>query len=256
MLPVLFNIGDLRIPSYGLFLALAFGFGFWVRHVEKGRLGWQARPEQRYVSVAALLGAVAGSKLGMIFFLPPDVTMGVMAQLLVFDFTGKTVVGALIGGYLSVEIAKKALGIKEKTGDAFAVAIPLGQGIGRLGCFLHGCCFGRETPLPWGVFMEGATRHPVQLYEGALDFLLAGLLWATRKTTYPQGHLFRRYILGYACIRFFTEFFRADPALYVWGLSIVQWISLAAAVGFGWIVYAGFRESSAAQKTHRSPPAI
>ena len=253
MLPVLFNIGDLRIPSYAVFLALAFGVGFWVRHIEKRRLGWQARPAQRYISVAALLGAVVGSKIGMIFFLPPDVTMSVLAQLLVFDFTGKTVVGALIGGYLSVELAKKALGIKEKTGDAFAVAIPLGQGIGRMGCFLHGCCFGRETPLPWGVFLEGTMRHPVQLYEGALDFLLAALLWATRRTSYPQGHLFRRYILGYACIRFFTEFFRADPALYFGGLSVVQWISLTASVCFGWIVYVGFRDSRAGSKDSPFP---
>lgn len=252
MKPILFEIGHIAIPSYGFFLALAFGTGFWMRHLEKKRLGWERDNKHRVVSVAALLGAVVGSKLGMVFFLPAGSFPLLFANTMRFDFSGKTVVGALIGGYIAVEIAKKVMGIRKATGDGFAVAIPLAQGVGRLGCFLHGCCFGAETSVPWSVFLAGTHRHPAQLYEAALDFLLAALLFFTRRRPYPNGHLFRRYILGYAIIRFFTDFFRGDPANHILFFTVVQWISLATALAFGVIVFRGFQSPlvlSDAQKT-------
>ena len=55
------------------------------------------------------------------------------------------------GGCIGVEIIKKIIGHKEPTGDAFALAIPLGHIIGRLGCLLGGCCYGTICNFPWGV---------------------------------------------------------------------------------------------------------
>jgi len=245
MQPILFEIRDVAISSYGFFLALAFGVGFWVRHVEKQRLGWERDKRHRYVSAAALCGAVVGSKLGMVLFLPAASVSEVFKGVARFDFSGKTVVGALIGGYVAVELAKKILGIRKRTGDGFAVAIPLAQGIGRLGCYLHGCCFGTPGEQPWSVYLWGAQRHPVQLYEAALDFSLAAILYLSRHTAYPNGHLFRRYIFGYACIRLLTDFFRGDPAMRFLSLTLVQWICLGAALIFGRIVYRGWKADPA-----------
>ena len=177
----------------------------------------------------------------MVFFLPASSFSEVLKSVTRLDFSGKTVVGALIGGYIAVEIAKKLLGIRKRTGDSFAVAIPLAQGIGRFGCYLHGCCFGLPSDLPWSVNLWNTTRHPVQLYEAALDFSLAAILYLSRRTSYPNGHLFRRYILGYACIRLVTDFFRGDPAIRFLSLTFVQWICMGTALIFGFIVYQGWK---------------
>jgi phosphatidylglycerol---prolipoprotein diacylglyceryl transferase len=114
--------------------------------------------------------------------------------------------------------------------------LPLGQAVGRLGCFLNGCCLGEPWDGPWAVTMAGAARHPAQLYEAALDLLLAGALWVTRLRPRPEGNLFRRYLVGYALIRFGLEPLRGDNGHTLWGLTLVQWACVGTAAGFAaWI---------------------
>src|SRR5438094_1516728 len=67
---------------------------------------------------------------------------------------GKTIVAGLIGAYLAVEVAKRLLGVRVKTGDSFAVPLALALAVGRWGCFFNGCCYGTPTTLPWGVWFE------------------------------------------------------------------------------------------------------
>ena len=108
--------------------------------------------------------------------------------------------------------------------DIAAPAIPLGQAIGRIGCFSAGCCWGSHSELPWAVtfsndYAHGLTGvplheaiHPVQLYESfswLLLFLI--LLAALRKKTFPvPGQLFAVYLISFGIIRFILEFFRGD----------------------------------------------
>jgi phosphatidylglycerol:prolipoprotein diacylglycerol transferase len=237
MNPTLFEIGSLKVPSYAFFVALAFVAALWIRHIEKRRLGWQEDRRQRWVGVGALVGAVIGSKVGMILFVPWTDYTEMWSKVFSLDFSGKTVVGGLIGGYIGVEITKKIVGIKHSTGDAFAVALPVAQGIGRIGCFFNGCCYGAAVQLNWSVNMHGASRHPAQLYEAALDFLLAALLFALRKKDWPRGTLFRLYLVGYAVIRFGVEFFRGDPAWLLGPFKAVQWVALAAILAFGMLIW-------------------
>ena len=161
--------------------------------------------------------------------------------MLSLDFSGKTVVGGIIGGYIGVEIAKKCVGITESTGDAFAVALPLAQAVGRVGCLLNGCCYGTEFHSSWSVALAETNRHPTQIYETILLLGLAGFLWQRRLVPAPAGHLFRRYLVGYALIRFFLEFLRGDPSLRLGPISVVQGVCLAGAVLFGWLIYRGER---------------
>lgn len=200
-----------------------------VRRVEVARLGYDRSPGHAYVGLAALLGAALGSKLGMLLFVPPAQMLDVLRDALAFDFTGKTVVGGIAGGYLGVELGKRLVGVRHSTGDGFAVALPLAQGIGRIGCFVHGCCGGRPTTSPLAI--DG--RHPTQLYEAALDLLLAGALWTVRERPRPAGHLFRAALVGYAMIRFGLEFLRNDTGWHVGPLTAVQLVCLLAAAGFG-----------------------
>lgn len=242
MRPTLFTLFGLSIPAYTFFMVLAFGVGLWVRHKEKRRLGYYRDERQWAVSIGVLIGAMVGSKVGMLLFAPWDDVTQMMALMLSLDFSGKTVVGGLIGGYLGVEIAKKCVGIKYSTGDAYALALPLAQSVGRLGCLFHGCCYGAEAPgLPWAVSLHGAQRHPTPLYEAALGLMLAGWIWSLRDKPLPQGHLFRRYLVGYASIRFCSEFLRGDNGLMGGPLTLVQWLALAVILGFGFKLWRGER---------------
>jgi prolipoprotein diacylglyceryltransferase len=82
-----------------------------------------------------MLGGIVGAKLGMFMFEP---TLRI-ERMLSLNFTEKTVMVGLIGGYIGVDLAKRRMGITESTGDAFAVAVPLAQAVGRVGGLLNGC---------------------------------------------------------------------------------------------------------------------
>ena len=237
MHPTLFTIGDLHVQSYAVFVSLSFAVAWRVRKAELARLGHRRWPGYQWVLVGALMGAIVGAKLGMLMFEP---TLRI-ERMLSLDFTGKTVVGGLIGGYIGVEVAKKQVGITESTGDAFAVAIPLAQAMGRVGCLLNGCCYGTPSDAPWSLPLGEVSRHPTQLYESALLLALAAWLWSIRLQPRPNGHLFRRYLVGYALIRFGLEFLRGDPSVH-WGpVSIVQVVCLLTALVFSALIIRGER---------------
>lgn len=102
-----------------------------------------------------------------------------------------------------------------------------GHAIGRVGCFLTGCCYGNVCDLPWKVFMNGEYRHPVQLYEAiALTFLgILSLYWIKGKRNL---FVFTNYLLCYSLIRFVLEFFRGDDVrgVFLYQLSTSQYISI------------------------------
>ncbi|MEW5848927.1 MAG: prolipoprotein diacylglyceryl transferase [Myxococcota bacterium] len=233
MHPVLFHVGATPVPSYAVMVGLGFLAAWLIRRAEVRRLGHARQPGYLWVGVGCLLGAMLGSKLGMLLFEPPEDFARLLAQMTSWDFSGKTVVGGLAGGYVGVEVAKKLVGITTSTGDAFAVAVPAGQALGRVGCLLEGCCYGTTWNGPWAIHLHGALRHPVQAYEAVMDLALAAMLFTIRRQTRPAGHLFKVYLVGYGMTRFLLEWLRGDPALTWAGLTLVQWVCLAAVIGFG-----------------------
>lgn len=233
--PVLLHVGGVALPSYGVFVAMGMFVGWWVRRREVARLGYVASPGHRWVGLGALLGAAVGSKLGMVLF---GADLGELwHHMLDADFTGKTVVGGVAGGYLGVELTKRIVGVSHSTGDGFAVALPLAQGFGRIGCLLHGCCAGIVTEGPVAVLVGGVRRLPAPAFESGLDFALAGVLWAIRLRPRPEGVLFKLWLIGYAAIRFVLEPLRADAVIGWGGLTWVQWVCLATMGAFGgWVM--------------------
>ena len=219
-----------------MFVLIGAFFAILIRAIEGRRLGYIKHPGYRFVGVSALLGAVVGTKLGMIFYIEPARYPDLWAAMLDLRFDGKTVLGGITGGYIGTEIGKKLAGVKFSTGDAFAVALPVAQGFGRIGCFLNGCCWGTESNARWAVHSHDALRHPVQLYETGLVWLLAAFLFSIRKRPRTAGHLFRYYLIGYALIRFSLEFVRAEEQMRVGPLSYAQVYCLLVAAGFAWTV--------------------
>jgi phosphatidylglycerol:prolipoprotein diacylglycerol transferase len=140
---------------------------------------------------------------------------------------GKTIVLGLVGGYFGVEVAKWSMHIKTKTGDSFAVPVPAAVAVGRLACFVGGCCYGKPTDLPWGVdFGDQIRRHPTQLYEVAFHAAMACVLGFMRARGLFRGQLIKLYILTYLVYRFLTEYLRPEPVVMA-GLTGYQWASLA-----------------------------
>lgn len=136
---------------------------------------------------------------------------------------GRTLTLGLAGGYLGVEVAKLLVGVKQKTGDALALPLAVSIGIGRLGCFVAGCCYGVPTSLPWACrFADGIPRHPTQLYEAAFHFSAAALLHATRRWEVLRLQRVKAYFLAYFLYRFATEWIRPEPKSWL-GLTFYQW---------------------------------
>lgn len=215
------QLGGMAVPAYGAFMLLALIAGITVyallarRHPVQGQQGV-------LLLLAAVIGGVLGAKIPVwvvnwrqIVAVLPDIR-----PLL----SGRTVVGGLIGGVLSVILMRRWLGIVTPSGNLFAPAIALAIAVGRLGCFLGGCCYG--VAAPWGVdFGDGVLRHPTQLYESAFALALFAFLLATRRIFSEPGRLFGIFMIAYFTFRFGVEFLRAGDVTSV-GLTAAQLVSL------------------------------
>jgi phosphatidylglycerol:prolipoprotein diacylglycerol transferase len=236
MYPILFHIGPLPVFSYAVFLLLAIAVGAVVLFWEARRRG-VANERTLQISLGAFLGGIAGAKLSMVFFLGPE---EFLKNLSVLAYSGQAFSGALIGGYLGAIFVKHRLGLPGCPCDLFAVALPLGQAIGRVGSLLSGSCNGAPADLAWAVTIQGVRRHPAQLYEMALDLVLFALVLRLRDRVAAPGDLLRFYVGGYALVRFAIEFYREDPRLPI-GLTAVQVLCLLGIWGFYRPVLGGLR---------------
>lgn len=170
---------------------------------------------------AALACAFVGAKLA--YLLSEGWLVAASDQRLLHWLTGKSVTGALLGGFIGVELAKKVLGYHKATGDGFAAVVPLALIIGRLGCLHHGCCRGIACEL-------GPLTHwpsvPVEITFNLLAFLTFFNFLHFRFL--PNQH-FHLYLISYGLFRFAHEFLRATPKPFL-GLSGYQLTALLLAL--------------------------
>jgi phosphatidylglycerol:prolipoprotein diacylglycerol transferase len=199
---------------------------------------WQARLPLAWwqklgIGLGGFCGAMIAAKLP---FALSDWTGLVDGSAWLAD--GKTIMCGIAGGYFGVELAKWSLDVRVKTGDTFAVPVAVGVAIGRLACFVGGCCYGTPTSLPWGVSFATAgdwlPRHPTQLYEAAFHLAMAVVLFAMQQRGLVRGQLVKLYILTYLGYRFTTEMIRPEARL-LWGLTGYQWAALCLAPLFAWL---------------------
>jgi len=219
--------------AYSAFVGTGALVSLRVKAVEERRLGYRRQENYRFVAVGCLLGAVIGAKLGLLLYEPWSEVVQVGRNMADFRFDGNTILGALAGGYAFGEITKWLVGVTFSTGDALAVSLPIGQAIGRIGCFFGGCCYGTTTAVPWAVMQAGALRHPVQLYEAVLDAGLAMFLFSIRDRPRTPGHLFRYYLIGYGVLRIGIEAFRGEPQRMLGPIGFAQIFSAAGVLVVG-----------------------
>ena len=148
--------------------------------------------------------------------------------------SGRSVLGALLGAWGAVELAKRRLGVTVATGDAYVRALGYGLAVARLGCFFSGVTDGTHgvpTDLPWGMDLgDGVPRHPTALYEAAVA---AGLAAITARARWPaDGDAFRAFLGGYLAWRFAIEPWKTQPPIVgpLTGLQVQALVGLAACV--------------------------
>lgn len=208
-----------------LFTAAGYLVGAVVFYLAVRRQG-RATEAMAWVALAGFAGGVLGAKLTEWLL---GSGAGRVAGLLDPRLGGRALVGGLIAGWIAVEVAKWRLGIRRPTGDAFALALPAGEAVGRVGCFFNGCCHGIASDVPWAVFQHGAPRHPAQLYAAAVALATFGALLALRDRMPREGDLFRLYLVLFGTSRFGLEFLR-ERSVAFGGLSMAQWVCLELAV--------------------------
>ncbi len=214
MRPILLQLGALPIRSYGLLIAVAFMVGIWIARRRATKNGYD--PDIIIdLSVIVILVSIIGARLAYVFvrweYYQHDIPgifqiwEGGLAQY------GGMVAGALVGLWFF-----RRRGVDMWAGaDLVAPSLAMGVTIGRIGCFLNGCCYGKVCEHPWGVvFSEssiagmrfpGVALHPTQLYEALLGLVVFFVLLAVDRRKPFEGFLLWLFVILLSVYRFFIE---------------------------------------------------
>ncbi|MDR1523104.1 MAG: prolipoprotein diacylglyceryl transferase [Endomicrobium sp.] len=248
MYPILFSFGNFRIFSYGLFVALAFIVAMYYLSYSLNRLEFKIFSQEVLSSffVYLVFFGIIGAR---IFYVLTNINEYIVSPLDIF----KVWQGGLVyyGGFITVSIFAiiycRVRNIQVLyLGDFFAPALALGHSIGRIGCFFSGCCYGKESNLPWAVVFTdkqslavlGEHLHPTQIYESLGNFCIFSILLFYSKKKRRVGNIFAIYLILYSILRFVVECFRGDDrGVQYFGLSISQNMSIILLI-IGVLIYA------------------
>lgn len=239
MLPRLLQIGSFSLPTYGALVALAFLTALWLASKFARERGLDNEKIVNLGVYCALAG-MGGAKFLMIA-LDPDFRKNPMS---IFSLATLQSAGIFYGGFIAALVFAyfymKRQGLPWlATSDIFAPGVAIGHGIGRLGCFAAGCCWGKPTHLPWAVTFSnpdaqntgiplGIPLHPTQLYEALAEALIFAFLYFLLERKHRDGQVIGAYLALYGLTRFGVEFLREHDASNPFGGPFVleQWISL------------------------------
>jgi phosphatidylglycerol:prolipoprotein diacylglycerol transferase len=229
-------LGQLTIYTYGVLLAAAYLLGLKLAMVRASARGLDAA-KVLDLGIYIIISALIGAKL-LLVVTDFRVFQSDPKELITLARSGGVFYGGLI---LAVAVAlwyiRRAGLPLWTTCDAFAPGIALGHVVGRFGCLFAGCCYGKETHLPWAITFTdpfaaanvgtplGVPLHPTQVYEAGAELLILIALLVTEKKGRPfPGRTFWLYMLLYAISRFIIEFYRGDPRGSVGIFSTSQFI--------------------------------
>jgi len=246
MYPVLFDLdlgrfGKFTVGTYGLFYAIGFllALRLAVGYAKRDKI-----PPGRIVDlgIVTLIAGFIGAKLLLYIVDARYYLQNPMQMLYSLRSAGVFYGGfglALLAALWYIRRHRLPLW---RVFDLAAPSLALGQGIGRIGCFAAGCCFGSSCDLPWAVTFRdarafeltgvtlGIPLHPTQLYHALANFFILAVTMVAMKKRRFDGQVFWIYVLLYALLRAVVETFRGDTArgLFFGGtLSTSQLIALS-----------------------------
>jgi len=228
MRPWLFFIGDVGVPAYWALLMIGFMAAIYLSWRMARRAGIDAN-RILDLNLIILLCGVVGARIMHVLVEEDPLNPGepILFHYLRYPLEILNVTNGLaFYGWLLLAvpvavwyIRRRGLGIG-RVADIAGVCIPLGLVFGRLGCFLAGCCHGKETGLPWGVLFTDPTGlarplnvslHPTQLYSSVFALSLFVLMWVGyRRWKRYDGQVFLWFVVLYSAGRFLIEFLRND----------------------------------------------
>ncbi|MDD5645075.1 MAG: prolipoprotein diacylglyceryl transferase [bacterium] len=235
MYPVLFKIGGISVYSYGLMLSLAFLAAIYaaVRRARIININSQIILD---LGLVVILSGIIGARIFFVM-LNLDFYIDNPSQILRLDKGGLAVFGGVLFSIITVSVFCRIRKLNVwDIADVIAPSIALGQAIGRIGCFLNGCCWGVPTNMPCGVIfrhkelmpenLHGVPLHPVQLYNSFLNLLIFFILSRIFKNRKSSGEVFAFYLILHPFMRFWTEFLRGDNGKVFFNITIFQLISV------------------------------
>ena len=233
MRPVLFSIGPLNVYSYGLMIALGFIAALIIlTHMAK-KQGLDPDLVLNMILIALVTGLIGAKILYWLTVLPSFIADP--GYYLSHPGDGLVIYGGLLADitFLILYLRRKGQNVWAWF-DIIMPAVALGQGIGRIGCFLAGCCYGGATSGSFCViFPEGSMAPagvpliPTQLLSVALDVIHFAVLMALLRRKKADGQIMSLYLIFYSVGRFILEFFRGDIERGSVGpLSTSQFISI------------------------------
>jgi phosphatidylglycerol---prolipoprotein diacylglyceryl transferase len=261
MHPVLFHLGSLPIYTYGVLVASGFLVGLWYGTRQAPKVGLS--PEFIWnLGIYAILSGLVSSKLWLVV---SEWDYYAANPGRIFSIQTFQSAGTFYGGFLGAMVWIIFYSRMHKAPllavlDVGSAPLALGHSIGRIGCFVAGCCYGKPTSLPWGVTFTNpvaariagtplnVSLHPTQLYEAAAEFLnFLLLVWLGARQKFA-GQIAGAFLILYGIERGAIEFLRGDPGrtmMFHNALSLMQLVSLGLVASGALLWWRGLRGSAA-----------
>jgi phosphatidylglycerol---prolipoprotein diacylglyceryl transferase len=265
MYPRLFELGPITVYTYGVLLAAAYLLGLQLARMRAKTRGLDAN-RVLDLGIYIIISALIGAKL-LLLATDFKTFSSNPRELLTLARSGGVFYGGLILAVATALIYIRKIGLPLwTTCDVFAPGIAVGHVVGRFGCLFAGCCYGKETNVPWAITFHDPFAaanvgtplerplHPTQLYEAGAELLILIVLLVTERKGRPYpGRTFWLYMLLYAISRFIIEFYRGDERGSVGIFSTSQFISiLLAPLAVAMLVYLARRTAPEPKRARKA----
>jgi len=214
MHPLICKVGPFAIYSYGVMLAFAFLVSSYLAKKKAQTVGINPEIIFNLAFIAFIFGIIGGRLLYVIFNF--DYYIDNLSEIFKLWHGGLSWFGGLFLGSVAgiVYINRKGLCVY-KVLDVIVPFVALGQAIGRIGCFLNGCCYGVLGFIP------------IQIFSSLLLLIIFIILGFLQERPHKAGEILFLYLILYSIKRFFVEFWRADNKILMFGLTYFQIIAIA-----------------------------
>ena len=219
MFPVLFSIGPVTLHTYGLLIAIAIVVGILIT-VYIGK-SYGMNPQQVIdMGFIMILAGIIGSRIAYVLI---NFSYYTAHPLDIFKIWqgGLVFSGGLIAVILVIawHVRRNRYSIWQ-IGDIWSPAAAIGQGIGRIGCFMAGCCYGKPTDVPWAIVFTdprsiandwlNVPLHPTQIYSSISSFIIFIVLMILNTKKKFDGQVFLWFLILHSTGRLFVERYRGD----------------------------------------------
>jgi len=252
--PVMYHSDFITIYTHDFFSTVGLLLGLGIYYFELHRRGLLGE-KIFWISIAAIMGGTIGARIITSWeHLDYYQSFGSVPLTYFISHSGKSIIGAIAGGYLAIYLSKRAFNYTISTGDCYAPAIPAAMMIGRIGCFLSEMPLGTPTSLPWGISASPQVAeqfiicvnctepmHPSMIYEIIFHLIALVIILKWRHLVMVEGDTLKLYLLASAFFRFFVEFVRGNTEQF-WGLTGPQIVLIPLTALLVWYFYRQWKQ--------------